>query len=160
MVAHPHEHPVEEIHEHEHKLVASTVGARTSGDTPAVHRHRHRHAAPMPDDPFPAYGRTTAFGVGMIHGIGAATSTQLLIFLTAAGAGGNGAGVLVFLCFLVGMITSNTLIALAATFGFSGASRNFGLYATVSILTATFSIGMGGLFVSSRSTLLPAISGG
>ena len=36
------------------------------------------------------YGRRTAFGVGMIHGVGAETPTQVLIFLAAAGASGRG----------------------------------------------------------------------
>ena len=56
----------------------------------------------MPDDPFVNYGRGTSFGVGMLHGIGAETPTQVLIFLAAAGAGGVAVGLLLLGCFIVG----------------------------------------------------------
>ena len=58
------------------------------------------------------YGSRSAFGVGMIHGIGAETPTQVLIFLAAAGAGGKLVGLTLLGCFLVGLLTSNTLIGL------------------------------------------------
>lgn len=158
-VVHDHAHAVAEVHAHDR--VPSTVGPEGSGAEQAErHGHRHRHLVPMPDDPFLNYGKATAFGVGMIHGVGAETPTQVLIFLTAAGAGGTGAGLLLLVCFLVGLLSSNTLIAVAGTYGFLGASRNFELYATVSVVTATFSLVMGVLFVFGRSTMLPAIFGG
>lgn len=100
-------------------------------------------------------GKATAFGVGMIHGVGAETPTQVLIFLiflTAAGAGGRGVGLALLACFLGGLLSSNPLMALAGTFGFPGASRNFKLYATVSVLTASFSLVIGTLFLFARST--------
>ncbi len=53
--------------------------------------HHHKHPEPG-DDAFMNYGRGTAFGVGMLHGVGAETPTQVVIFLTAAGAGGASPG--------------------------------------------------------------------
>src|SRR5206468_1664603 len=47
--------------------------------------HHHKHPEP---DAFMSYGKRTAFVVGMIHGVGAETPTQIVIFLAAAGAGG------------------------------------------------------------------------
>ena len=63
------------------------------------------------------YGRGTAFGVGMLHGIGAETPTQVVIFLTAAGAGGPIAGIVILVVFLVGLLSSNTLITFGSAFG-------------------------------------------
>jgi len=114
----------------------------------------------MPDDPFINYGRATAFAVGVLHGIGAETPTQVLIFLTVAGAGGKAAGILLLGCFIAGLLTSNTLIAAASAFGFVGATRKFWLYATISIATATFSLVIGTLFVLGKATFLPALFGG
>jgi high-affinity nickel-transport protein len=114
----------------------------------------------MPDDPFVNYGRGTSFGVGMLHGIGAETPTQVLIFLAAAGAGGVAVGLLLLGCFIVGLLASNTLIALAATAGFLGATKNFKIYATVSLLTAGFSLVIGSLFLFGSAHLLPACFGG
>ena len=113
----------------------------------------------MPDDPFLSYGRSTAFGIGMIHGVGAETPTQVLLFLTAAGAGGRGTGVVLLGCFLAGLITSNTAIALSSTFGFLRASNNFVAYAAVSVVVATFSLATGAVFLFGQGKVLPAIFG-
>jgi high-affinity nickel-transport protein len=157
-VTHEHEHRVEEVHQHDH--VPVPVAAVSSVASERVHSHRHRHIAPVPDDPFMTYGKGTAFGIGMLHGVGAETPTQILIFIAAAGAGGKGAGVLLLGCFLVGLLSSNTVVALASTFGFMGAGRNWKLYVGISVLTASFSLVIGTLFLLGRSTLLPVIFGG
>ncbi|MDP8956164.1 MAG: hypothetical protein M3N24_04290 [Actinomycetota bacterium] len=120
----------------------------------------HHHAAPERDDVFQNYTRTTAFGVGMIHGVGAETPTQVLIFLTAAGAGGRAAGVAVLIAFIIGLLGSNSLIAVGSAWGFLRASTNFPLYAAVAVLTAGFSLVLGTLFVLGKESVLPAFFGG
>jgi FAD/FMN-containing dehydrogenase len=158
-IAHDHEHPVTEVHDHVHEHARVLVGAGTS-HAPATHRHPHGHVAAMPPDPFVAAGSGTAFGVGMLHGVGAETPTQVLLFLAAAGAGGTAAGVLLLLCFIAGLVASNTVVALAATFGFVAAGRRFVVYATVSLVTAAFSLVIGTLFVLGQGAVLPAFFGG
>jgi high-affinity nickel-transport protein len=120
----------------------------------------HHHARPEQDDAFMSYGRATAFGVGMIHGIGAETPTQVLIFLSAAGAGGRVAGLAVLLAFIVGLLSSNSLITLGSAMGFLKASRNFPIYATVAVITGVFSLVIGTIFLVGKTTLLPALFGG
>jgi hypothetical protein len=122
---------------------------------PGHHHHKH----PEPEDQLMQYGRATAFGVGMIHGVGAETPTQLLIFLTAAGAGGRLAGELVLVAFIVGLLVSNTVITVGSAFGFLRASRNWTLYLIVALLTALFSTVIGLLFLFGKDTL-PALFGG
>jgi hypothetical protein len=56
------------------------------------------------------YGTTSAFVVGVIHGLGAETPTQLLLFLVAANLGGTGAGLLGLLMFILGLLVMNTLM--------------------------------------------------
>ena len=114
----------------------------------------------MPDDPFPAYGRRTAFAVGTLHGIGAETPTQILVFLAATRAGGAAIGVLLLICFVAGLLVSNTSIALTAVLGFLGASRNFPLYATVSVVAAAFSLVVGTIYVLGRTSVLPTLGAG
>jgi high-affinity nickel-transport protein len=120
----------------------------------------HQHVGTLPDDPFATYGSPTAFGVGVLHGVGAETPTQILLFLAAARAGGTVAGVVLLLCFVVGLITANTVVALTASVGLLGASRNFAVYATVSVVVAAFSLVVGSLFLLGRAPLLPPILGG
>jgi hypothetical protein len=120
----------------------------------------HHHERPERDEAFMNYSRTTAFTVGMIHGIGAETPTQVVIFLAAAGAGGTAVGILVLAAFIVGLLASNTLITTGSAFGFLHAARNFPLYAAVAVITAVFSLAIGILFLLGKETLLPGFFGG
>jgi ABC-type nickel/cobalt efflux system permease component RcnA len=162
-IVHEHAHAHDEVrhhaHDHDHELVAAgTISAAPLLGKP--HRHAHRHVVQMPDDPFGTYAGKTAFGVGMIHGIGAETPTQVLLFVTAAGAGGKVAGMLLLGCFLIGLLSSNTVVALAGTFGFLGASRNFAVYVGVSLVTAAFSLAIGSILLFGTANALPALLGG
>jgi high-affinity nickel-transport protein len=158
-IEHDHEHPVDAPH-HAYAHDRELVGAGAPVAPARSHRHRHRHVAAMPDDPFMDYGRATSFGVGMIHGVGAETPTQVLLFLAAVGAGGRGAGLVLLIAFLVGLLVTNSLIAIASTYGFLNAGRSFPVYASVAVLTGVFSIGVGAMFVLGRGEVLQAFFGG
>jgi hypothetical protein len=84
----------------------------------------------------------------------------VLIFLAAAGAGGTATGVVVLLAFIAGLLTSNTLIAATAAYGFLRATRSFRVYAGVAVVTGAFSIVVGALLVLGRGGDLPALFGG
>ena len=146
--------------EHEHVPAHGAVLMTGAGAELAEHRHRHQHVAPMPADPFVNYAPSTAFGIGMIHGIGAETPTQVLIFVTAAGAGGRVVGLLLLAAFIVGLLASNSVVACAGAFGFLGATRNFTLYLAVSCVTAVFSLVIGTIFLFGGGALLPSLFGG
>jgi high-affinity nickel-transport protein len=156
-ITHDHAHDPGELHPDAHLVDAVGGGGRA---VVTEHRHGHRHIGTVPDDPFLAYGKPTAFGVGMIHGVGAETPTQVLLFVAAAGAGGTTEGLALLVCFLVGLLSSNSLIAAAGTFGFLGASRNWRVYVGVSLVTAAFSLVVGTVFLSGHATVLPAFFGG
>lgn len=117
----------------------------------------HHHRRPERDDPVPSYGRATSFGVGMIHGVGAETPTQVVIFLAAAGAGGPLVGIVVLLMFLLGLLASNSLITVGSAIGFLRAGRNFPVYAAVALVTAAFSLFIGTVFVLGREDILPGL---
>ncbi|MEY2432062.1 MAG: hypothetical protein QOC92_1787 [Acidimicrobiaceae bacterium] len=158
VIEHEHEHAENEAHDHTHVHVH--VGGGGGGGSRGTHSHAHRHVGGLPDDPFTSYSRHSAFAVGMLHGVGAETPTQVLIFVTAAGVGGRGAGVMLLAAFLVGLLSSNTLIALASTYGFLGATKNWPLYAAVSAVTAVASLAIGTMFLLGSAELLPAIFSG
>src|SRR5919106_4101040 len=154
-IAHEHEHTADRGHGHPH-APTTTSSARTTVKT-KTHSHLHRHIAPMPDDPFVNYGRATAFVVGMLHGVGAETPSQILLFLAAAGTGGATAGILLLAAFLIGLVTTNTAVAIASTYGFLNASKNFGIYAAVAVTTGLFSLVLGVLYVLGKGGILPEI---
>ncbi|MEO8292337.1 MAG: hypothetical protein ABI635_04290 [Actinomycetota bacterium] len=161
-----HRHDAEPVHVH--TVEDTSVSVAVAEDIPVSEWHHghhgrpghHHHKHPEPDDQLMQYGRATAFGVGMIHGVGAETPTQLLIFLTAAGAGGRLAGELVLATFIAGLLVSNTLITVGSAMGFLRASRNWPVYLVVALLTALFSTVIGTLFLLGKDTLLPGLFGG
>jgi hypothetical protein len=148
-------------------LAAIPTGPPSEEVDPALWHHghhgrrgHHHHDDPERDDTFATYGRGTSVGVGMIHGIGAETPSQVVIFLAAAGAGGTAVGVMVLVAFLVGLLTSNTLITLGSAFGFLSATRNFAVYATVAVIVGAFSLVLGVVFLLGQESVLPAFFGG
>lgn len=119
------------------------------------HKHEHPHIK-YPD----TYGIRTAYMVGVIHGIGAETPTQVLIFITAAGVGGSIVGTLLVFTFVAGLLTSNTLITLASTLGFAKTAKNSNISIVLGVITAIFSLIVGALFLFRKATFLPGLLGG
>lgn len=93
------------------------------------------------------YVPKTAFAIGMLHGIGAETPTQIAALATLVGIGGGIKGVLFLLFFVFGVFVSNSAIALSSYFGYLKAKRRGGIYIFVGILTAVFSIIVGIMFL-------------
>jgi high-affinity nickel-transport protein len=91
----------------------------------------------------------TAYSVGIIHGIGAETPTQLGLFVLSAGVGGWSSGLLCVLTFAVGLLAMNTVMAVASAGMFHLSNFRDWIYRGVMILTATYSIVVGALFVLS-----------
>jgi hypothetical protein len=174
-ITHEHQHTHDDLHDHHHAhelqrhdhspgtlLVGQSLSPQLETGTLAAthHHHLHHHRGSMPEDPFPNYGRPTAFAIGALHGIGAETPTQILVFLAAARAGGTAIGITLLICFIAGLLASNTVVALTAAFGFLGASKHFPLYVTVSVVAAAFSLVVGTIFLIGQTPLLPALTGG
>jgi cytochrome c biogenesis protein CcdA len=168
---HAHAHPDEHLapamaavalHEHSHAQVAIAVPSRAVAEAEGHHRHahRHRHVLHLPGDPLPTYGVFGALGIGVLHGIGAETPTQIVIFAGAAGVAGLWSGLLVLAAFVLGLVVANTTVAAAAAFGFLGSTRRAWLYVALSLVTAACSLAIGTLFILDRGDLLPVIFSG
>ncbi len=156
VIEHDHDHPPDGHHD-DHHGDGSHAGTDAS-PVRVAHAHVHRHVGTVPDDPFPAYGWRTALGVGALHGVGAETPTQVLLFVAAAGVAGTGGGVLMLLAFIAGLLATNTAIALLSTFGFLRAERNWRAYMAVAVLTGVASLVLGVLFLLGRDAVLPAFA--
>ena len=118
--------------------------------------HHHHQRPERDDDTFVQnYGKGTSFSVGMIHGIGAETPTQVALILGAATQSAKGIGIAVLFAFVIGLVASNTLIVLGTTFGFLRASKNFAIYATVGLIVGVFSLVIGTVFVTGLGKHLP-----
>lgn len=153
---------VEIEHDHGHSLARSLPSSAPSLPSSALrtHGHPHAHVMEMPADPFTEYGRRTAFGVGMLHGIGAETPSQVVLFATAAGVGGRLGGAAVLGAFVAGLFLGNSLLATISTLGFGAGKKVPLLYTIMAGTTALVSVGVGILYVLGRGDLLPGFLGG
>jgi high-affinity nickel-transport protein len=121
-------------------------------------KHWHNHELPEPKTPNWNYSGRSVFVIGVIHGLGAETPTQLLIFLLAANLGGVGKGFLGLGMFLAGLVAMNTLMTASATglFGFSTRMPRFQF--AVTALTAVYSLTVGSIFLLGYSaSLMPLV---
>ncbi len=89
------------------------------------------------------YTALTAWVVGMIHGLGAETPTQLLLFAAAAGVTSAAKGVALVLIFVAGLVISNTVIILASTYTFLRAASHARFQTALMVLTGCLSMGLG-----------------
>jgi high-affinity nickel-transport protein len=114
-----------------------------------IHGHEH-----TPSVHATQYGPKTAFGVGMIHGVGAETGSQALLLAGIAGVTGV-TGIVILLAFVAGLLVSNTLVAVVSASGFIGAQRLRTLYVIVGFVAGLGSLVIGTLFITGLGTTLP-----
>jgi high-affinity nickel-transport protein len=163
VIEHSHQHDHRQpMHEHEH-VSGEPAGQQhhhAAVDTVVEHRHLHRHVAVMPADPFSRYSGSSAVGVGLLHGVGAETPTQVLLFAAAANASGRPTSIALLVCFVVGLLVSNSVVAAASTLGLRRllVHRYVGL--GLAVVTATFSLVVGSLLLTGHAAALPPILGG
>ena len=101
------------------------------------------------------YGPGTAFGIGVLHGIGAETGSQALLLAGAVGATAQATGTALLLFFALGLLMSNSLIAAFSAFGFVSASTRRTIYLVFGVFAAVFSLIVGLLFVTGQESALP-----
>jgi len=117
--------------------------------------HGHDHVEPVETS---SYGPRTAFGVGMIHGVGAETGSQVLIIAAVGGAASVGLGVPMMLAFIVGLLISNSAIVLLTATGFVTSQLRQRIYLVVGVVAGLFSLVIGTLFLLEAEAVLPDLS--
>jgi len=105
------------------------------------------------------YGTGSTFLVGIIHGLGAETPTQLLLFLMTVNLGGTAAGLLGLLMFIAGLLLMNTLMCASAAGLFSATLGRPMALRTLTLLTSAYSIVVGTVFLLGSSGMLPSLAG-
>lgn len=104
------------------------------------------------------YGTRSTFLVGVIHGLGAETPTQILLFLMAANLGGVALGLMGLLMFLVGLLLMNTLMCASAAGLFSAILARPKTLQAVTLATSAYSIVVGSIFLLGLGTKLPTLT--
>ena len=98
-------------------------------------------------------GQAPALLVGVIHGLGAETPTQIMVFLLAANLGGMAKGLLGLGTFIAGMLLMNTLICAAAAGMFRISRHRPRAFEWAAGLSAAYSMVVGLIFLAGTSTL-------
>lgn len=144
---------------HRHAIPPSRVALLITGARHAAWylRRMVQPEAPRPDSFAFTYDRSSVFAVGIIHGLGAETPSQLLLFLLAANLGGTSRGFFGLICFITGLLVMNTLMTASASGIFISIKQRPRLQALVTSLTAAYSFIIGTIFLLGASDKLPTL---
>ncbi len=172
---HPHRHHRESTGGHEHRhledagpapareleaLAVVSAGRTTTPSEEGVpvgteHTHAHRHELLLPDRVGAGYGAGTAAGIGMLHGVGVESPTQIAVFVASTAVAGRVGAMGLLLAWVAGLVVANSAIAIAAALGFLGAERHFRVYAVVAVAVAAGSLAMGAALLAGVDVVSP-----
>jgi high-affinity nickel permease len=103
------------------------------------------------------YSGGSVFGIGMLHGLGAETPSQLLLFLLAASLGGAARGFLGLAAFAIGLIAMNAAMTAALGGLFGVTARQPWVFRWVAVAGAVYSLAVGAIFLAGAEGKLPAL---
>lgn len=104
------------------------------------------------------YGNRASYIIGMIHGVGAETPTQMLLFALAISAGvaaGKELGAIIILVYSLGLVMTNTLTGVLGAYGYIKSGEHQRIYRTAAFVTGAFSMVLGALFLLEGVDYLP-----
>ncbi len=127
-------------------------GLRYSWRRITARLHGHEHVEPLE---MSSYGPKTAFGVGMIHGVGAETGTQVLLIAAVGGAASAGLGIPMLLAFVLGLLISNFAIVIMTSVGFVASQTRERIYVVVGLIAGVFSLVLGTVYVIGMDAIVP-----
>lgn len=152
-VAHSHSHPHsgdETVHDHSHRAASvrhaapvPTLGGPAPEPDTTTHSHSHRHFLHLADEPTGTYGNVAATGIGVIHGVGVETPTQIAAFVAATSALGTDGGLVVLATWIAGLFLANTALAIVAAYGVVSATRHARAYTALTLGVAVISLVVG-----------------
>ena len=142
--SHGHEHERDfELHDHPH-------GAKV---TDSSHRHVHKHELLLDNE---SISSPTAIGVGVLHGIGVETPTQIAIFVATTQATGKAGGLLILLFWVVGLIIANSAISLLSIGANDWLRTHTVFYRVLAAIIGIVSVIVGILVLIEKDGILPA----
>jgi len=116
--------------------------------------HGHEHVDPIE---MSSYGPRTAFGVGMIHGVGAETGSQVLLIAAIGGASSSGLGIPMLGAFVVGLLISNSIVVVITATGFIATRARERIYLAIGFVAGAFSLVVGAIFLFGIQDHLPEL---
>jgi high-affinity nickel-transport protein len=145
---HPHLHVnAMESHEHSHNNVHNLEPKEKK-----AHRHRHRHEFSVDGS---SMEKSTAGGIGIIHGIGLETPTQIAIFVATTQSSGKVGGLFILGAWVTGLLIANSMIAIITVRTSSWLQQHLNTYRVIAAGIGLLSLVVGILVCIERDDLLP-----
>jgi len=104
------------------------------------------------------YNGKSVFLIGMLHGVGAETPSQLALFFLTANLGGTSRGMMGLAAFSVGLVTMNALMTASMGGAFRATGHHPRFYHVIAWTGAIYSCVIGLIFLFGISDKLPALS--
>ena len=104
------------------------------------------------------YTGKSVFLIGVLHGIGAETPSQLALFFLTANLGGTSRGMLGLAAFAFGLVAMNALMTATLGSAFKAGGARPHLYHAIAWTGAVYSCGLGFIFLFGIADRLPSLS--
>jgi high-affinity nickel-transport protein len=103
------------------------------------------------------YNGKSVFVIGMLHGVGAETPSQLALFFLTANLGGTSRGMMGLLAFCVGLVAMNALMTASMGGAFKATGHHPRFYHVIAWTGAAYSCIIGIIFLFGISDHLPSL---
>jgi high-affinity nickel permease len=148
-----------DAHGHRHSRVESRLAIAINGVLWLFWQVRRpfNRKAPKPERFQWMYTGKSVFVIGILHGVGAETPSQLALFFLTANLGGVSRGMLGLAAFAVGLVAMNALMTATMGGAFSASGHHPRLYHAIAWTGAAYSCIIGLIFLFGISDRLPAL---
>ena len=148
-----------DAHGHRHSRVESRLAIAINGVLWLFWQMRRifNRQAPRPQRFQWMYTGKSVFVIGMLHGIGAETPSQLALFFLTANLGGASRGMMGLAAFAIGLVAMNALMTASMGGAFSAGGRHPRFYGWIAWTGAAYSCIIGVIFLFGASSRLPAL---
>ena len=148
-----------DAHGHSHNRIESRLAIAINGVLWMTWRVRRMWNAetPKPERFQWMYNGKSVFAIGMIHGVGAETPSQLALFFLAKSLGGTANGMMGLGAFCVGLIAMNALMTASMGGAFSASGHHPRFFQAIAWTGAAYSCVIGVIFLFGISNWLPTL---
>lgn len=148
-----------DAHGHSHSRIESRLSIAINGVIWATWRVRRlwNPNAPRPERFQWLYTGKSVFIIGMLHGIGAETPSQLGLFFLAKSLGGTANGLMGLAAFCVGLVMMNGLMTASLGGAFKATGHHPRFYHAIAWTGAAYSCIIGIIFLLGISDRLPSL---
>jgi len=149
-----------DAHGHRHSRIESRLAIAINGVLWLAWRVRRmwNPAVPKPERFQWMYNGKSVFVIGVLHGVGAETPSQLALFFLTANLGGTSRGMLGLGAFALGLVAMNALMTASIGGAFKAGGHHPRFYHVIAWTGAVYSCAIGLIFLLGISDRLPALS--